>query len=163
MEIHMVNVTFITVGTLKEDYLRDAVAEYVKRLSGFCRPKIVELKEVKLSESPSESEISAALSAEGERILAAAGQRSYKIALCVEGKQFPSEKLADIIDRACMVSSDICFIIGSSFGLAPEVKSACDLRLSVSELTFPHQLMRVILAEAVYRAFTIIKGTKYHK
>lgn len=159
----MVNVTFVTVGALKEEYLRAAVNEYVKRLSGFCRPRIVELKEVKLSDSPSESEITSALSAEGERILAAIPPRAYRIALCVEGKQLSSERLAELIDRACMTSSEICFIIGSSFGLAPEVKAACELRLSVSELTFPHQLMRVILSEAVYRAFTILKGTKYHK
>lgn len=159
----MVNVFFITVGSLKEDYLRAAVAEYTKRLSAFCRPSVVELKEVKLSDSPSKSEIDAALSAEGERILAAIPQRSYKVALCVEGKQYSSEKLAELIDRACLSESNICFIIGSSFGLSPAVKSACDLRLSVSELTFPHQLMRVILSEAVYRAFTIIKGTRYHK
>ena len=159
----MVNVTFITVGSLKEDYLRAAVGEYTKRLSAFCRPKVIELKEVKLPDSPSGSEIASALSTEGERILASIPPRAYKIALCVEGKQYPSEELAEMIDRACMTSSDICFVIGSSFGLAPEVKSACDQRLSVSKLTFPHQLMRVILAEAVYRAFTIIKGTRYHK
>ena len=159
----MLNVTFITVGNLKESYLRDATGEYIKRMSAYCRPNIIELKEVKVPDSPSKSEIDAALSAEAERILAAIPQRAYKIALCVEGKQLSSEELASAIDKASMEHSDICFIIGSSHGLAPEVKSACNLRLSVSKLTFPHQLMRVILAEAVYRAFTIIKGTKYHK
>ena len=159
----MINITFITVGNLKEDYLRAAVGEYVKRMSAYCRPNIVELKEVKVPDSPSKGEIDAALSAEGERILAAVPPRAYKIALCVEGKQLSSEELASAIDSATMEHSDICFIIGSSHGLAPEVKSACNMRLSVSKLTFPHQLMRVILAEAVYRAFTIIKGTKYHK
>ena len=159
----MLNVTFITVGTLKEDYLRSALGEYTKRMSAFCRPNIVELKEVKLPDSPSKGEIESALSAEGERILAAIPARAYKVALCVEGKQLSSEELADAIDAAAMEHSDICFIIGSSHGLSPEVKSACHFRLSVSKLTFPHQLMRVILAEAVYRAFNIIKGTKYHK
>ena len=159
----MVNVTFITVGSLKEDYLKKAVAEYHKRLSAFCKPNIVELKEVKLPDSPSAGEIDAALLSESERILAAIPPRAYKIALCVEGKQMPSEKLASTIENACMTHSDICFIIGSSFGLSQKVKAAADLRLSFSELTFPHQLMRVICAAAVYRAFTIIKGTKYHK
>ena len=159
----MLNVTFITVGNLKESYLREALGEYVKRMSAFCRPNIVELKEVKVPDSPSEVEINAALSAEAEKILAAIPPRSYKIAMCVEGKQLASEELAAAIEGASMEHSDICFIIGSSHGLAPEVKSACNMRLSVSKLTFPHQLMRVILAEAVYRAFTIIKGTKYHK
>ena len=159
----MLNITFITVGSLKESYLREALGEYVKRMSAFCRPNIVELKEVKVPDSPSEVEINAALSAEAEKILAAIPPRAYKIAMCVEGKQLASEELAAAIEGASMEHSDICFIIGSSHGLAPEVKNACNLRLSVSKLTFPHQLMRVILAEAVYRAFTIIKGTKYHK
>ena len=159
----MLNVTFITVGNLKESYLREAVAEYTKRMSAFCRPNIIELKEVKVPDSPSEVEINAALSAEAEKILASIPPRAYKIAMCVEGKQLSSEELASAIDKASMEHSDVCFIIGSSHGLAPEVKSACNLRLSVSKLTFPHQLMRAILAEAVYRAFTIIKGTKYHK
>ena len=159
----MLNITFITVGNLKESYLREALGEYVKRMSAFCRPNIVELKEVKVPDSPSEVEINAALSAEAEKILASIPPRAYKIAMCVEGKQLASEELASTIDKASMEHSDICFIIGSSHGLAPEVKSACNMRLSVSKLTFPHQLMRVILAEAVYRAFTIIKGTKYHK
>ena len=159
----MLNITFITVGNLKESYLREALGEYVKRMSAFCRPNIVELKEVKVPDSPSEVEINAALSAEAEKILSAIPPRAYKIAMCVEGKQLASEELAAAIEGASMEHSDICFIIGSSHGLAPEVKNACNMRLSVSKLTFPHQLMRVILAEAVYRAFTIIKGTKYHK
>ena len=159
----MVNVTIITVGNLKEDYLRQAVAEYQKRLLAFCRPTVIELKEVKLPDSPSKGEIESALSTEGERILASIPPRAYKVALCVEGKQLSSEEFAATIEKATLVSSDICFIIGSSHGLAPEVKAAADLRLSFSKLTFPHQLMRVVLTEAVYRAFTIIKGTKYHK
>ena len=89
--------------------------------------------------------------------------RAYKIALCVEGKQLSSEELAAKLEQVSAVSSDIIFVIGSSYGLSPRVKQACDLRLSVSKLTFPHQLMRVLLAEAVYRALNIVKGTKYHK
>ena len=159
----MIGVTFIVVGSLKEGYLRDGVAEYMKRLSGFCRPNTVELKESRLSENPSQNEINTALEAEADKILSSIPPKAYKIALCVEGKQYPSEKLAQIIEDACMEHSDICFIIGSSFGLSQRVKSSADLKLSFSQLTFPHQLMRLISAEAVYRAFNIIKGTKYHK
>ena len=104
------------------------------------------------------------LSAElGKQILAAMSPRAYKIALCVEGKQLSSEQLAKRIEEIGQTHGEVCRVIGSSFGLSPAVKSACDLRLSVSALTFPHQLMRVILLEATYRAFTIIKGTPYHK
>ncbi len=159
----MLNLTLITVGTLKESYLRDAAAEYAKRLGAFCRFEEKQLKEQKLPEAPSPSQIQAALAAEGQQILAAMPPKSYKIALCVEGKQFSSEELAAQLEDVCRSRSEICLVIGSSHGLAPEVKSACDLRLSVSKLTFPHQLMRVILLEAVYRAFNIIKGTRYHK
>lgn len=159
----MVQLTLITVGSLKESYWREAVAEYEKRLMAHCKPEIIQLKEVKLSENPSPAEISAALTEEGERILAAIPPRSYKIALCVEGTQFSSEELAHRLDSILLESGSLCLIIGSSYGLSPKVKQACDLRLSVSKLTFPHQMMRVLLLEIVYRAFGILKGTKYHK
>ena len=159
----MLSVKIITVGTLKESYLRDAVAEYTKRLSGFCKPTIVELKESKLSDSPSDKEIASALDTEAKAILAQISPRSYKIAMCVEGKQMPSEKLAATLERISTEASEVCFIIGSSFGLSDKVKAAADLKLSVSELTFPHQLLRVMLLESIYRAFTITAGTKYHK
>ncbi|MBE6601048.1 MAG: 23S rRNA (pseudouridine(1915)-N(3))-methyltransferase RlmH [Ruminococcaceae bacterium] len=159
----MLQLTVITVGNLKESYWREALAEYEKRLCAFCKPNIIQLKEAKLSENPSASEIAAALSDEGKRILAAIPPRAYRIALCVEGKQFSSEELADKLDAAVTSNGSICLIIGSSFGLSAEVKSACDLRLSVSKLTFPHQMMRVLLLEVLYRSFSILKGTKYHK
>ncbi len=159
----MINLKLISIGTLKESYLREAFSEYSKRLSGMCRFESVELKEYKLSDSPSQTEIDAALEEEGKRVLALMPARAYKIALCVEGKQFSSEELAKRIDDAAQTHSEICLVIGSSYGLSPNVKKACDLRLSVSALTFPHQLMRVICAEAFYRAFSINKGTKYHK
>ena len=159
----MLSVKIITVGTLKESYLRDAVAEYSKRLSAFCKLSVVQLKESKLSDSPSEKEIASALDAEAKMIFAEISPRSYKIAMCVEGKQMPSEKLAETLERISGEASEVCFIIGSSFGLSDKVKKAADMRLSVSELTFPHQLLRVMLLESIYRAFTIIAGTKYHK
>ena len=159
----MLQLTLITVGNLKEGYWREALAEYEKRLGAFCKPNLIQLKEARLSENPSQTEIDAALAEEGKRILAAIPPRSYRIALCVEGKQFSSEELAQKIEAATAESSSMTLIIGSSFGLAPEVKASCDLRLSVSKLTFPHQLMRVLLLEVLYRSFSIIKGTRYHK
>ena len=159
----MLNIHFIVTGNLKESYLRDASQEYLKRLSGFCRPEVIELKEVRVPDSPSDKEIASALKEEGDRILALLPSRAYKIALCVEGKQFTSEELAQKLEAAAQESGDFYFIIGSSHGLDERVKAACDLRLSVSKLTFPHQLMRVILLESVYRALNIQKGTRYHK
>ena len=159
----MIQVTVITIGNLKEAYWRDALAEYEKRLGAFCSYRSVQLKEEKLSDNPSQKEIDAALESEGKRILASIPPKAYRIALCVEGKQFSSEALAKKLEAATEQHGALCLIIGSSFGLSPTVKSACDLRLSVSELTFPHQMMRVILLEALYRCFGILKGTKYHK
>ena len=159
----MVNVTFITVGTLKEDYWRQAMAEYGKRLSAYGRFSTVELRESRLPSEPSSAEIHAALDAEADKILAAIPPRTFRVALCVEGQGVSSEKLAQKLELACQTHSGLCFIIGSSYGLSEKVKAACDWRLSVSDLTFPHQLMRVILAEAVYRSFSIQKGAKYHK
>ena len=156
-------VRFITVGNLKESYLREAAAEYKKRLSGMCRVEEIELKEVKLPEDPSESEIKKALSEEAKAILAAIPPRSFPVALCVEGKQMSSPDLSRKLESVTAECGILCFIIGSSHGRAPEVKSAAKMRLSVSELTFPHQLMRVILYEAAYRCYQIAKGSKYHQ
>ena len=159
----MFNLTVITVGTLKESYLREACAEYEKRLKGFCRLEIIQLKETKLPEDPTDGQIAAALSAEGKQILAAMPQRAYRIALCVEGKQLSSEELAQKLEQISSSHGSAVLVIGSSHGIAPEVKAACELRLSVSKLTFPHQLMRVLLLETLYRSLGITKGTKYHK
>ena len=159
----MVQVTVITVGNLKEAYWRDAIAEYEKRLGAFCKPEILQLKEARLSDNPSVGEIQAALADEGKRILAAIPPRAYKIAMCVEGQQFSSEELAQKLDGVLTTTGSLCLIIGSSYGLSDEVKRSCDLRLSVSKLTFPHQMMRVLLLEMLYRCFGILKGTKYHK
>ncbi len=159
----MLGVKLITVGTLKEAYWRDAAAEYEKRLGGFCRFESVQLKEEKLSENPSDGEIRQALEREGGRILAQIPPKAYRISMCVEGKQLSSEELAEKLEEIGESHGEVCFIIGSSFGLADSVKQACHLRLSVSKLTFPHQLMRVLLLETVYRGFHIQKGTRYHK
>lgn len=159
----MATIKFISVGTLKEDYLREAVKEYEKRLSGFCNVVEVNIKEAKLPNDPSDGDIKRALAEEAKAILAAMPDRSYKIAMCVEGKQFSSEELAAKLESAFSAANEICFVIGSSHGLDDSVKNAADLRLSISKMTFPHQLMRVLLLEGVYRCMNIIKGTKYHK
>lgn len=159
----MLTVRIIAVGSLKEAYLREAVAEYRKRLGGFCRVEEVSIKESRLPDNPSAQEIASALQEEGRQILSAMPPRAYRIAMCVEGKQLSSEQLAEKLETASQTASEVDFVIGSSFGLSDEVKAAADLRLSVSALTFPHQLMRVILYEAVYRAMNIQRGTRYHK
>ena len=159
----MLNVKIITVGSLKESYLKDAIAEYSKRLSAFCKLEIAELKEYKLPDQPSESDVKKALAEEATRISAAITPKAYKIAMCIEGKQLSSEELAEKIEEISQISGTICLIIGSSHGIDESLKAECDMKLSISKLTFPHQLMRVMLLEIIYRALNIIKGTKYHK
>ena len=159
----MANITIISVGTLKEDYLKDAVAEYKKRLSQYARVEEINIKEEKIADEDDSSQVKRALEAEGEKILAAIPKGAGKIALCVEGKQYDSPALASLIGKMADESGKIAFIIGSSHGLCDSVKRAADVRLSVSALTFPHQLMRVVLLEALYRSFTILAGKKYHK
>ena len=156
-------VRFITVGNLKEAYLREAATEYKKRLSGLCRVEEIELKEVRLPEDPSESEIKKGLAEEAKAILAAIPPRAYVVALCVEGKQFSSPDLSRKLESVTAETGELCFIIGSSHGLADSVKAASDCKLSFSKLTFPHQLVRPLLFEVIYRSFTILAGKKYHK
>lgn len=159
----MANVTVITVGTLKEGYLREAVAEYKKRLSQYARVEEIELKEERINNEDNRAEIETALSKEAEKILAAIPKDALKIALCVEGKQYSSEELARLIGEGNDRGGKIALVIGSSYGLSEKVKRECDVRLSFSKLTFPHQLMKVILFESLYRSFTILAGKRYHK
>ena len=159
----MLKVKIIAVGSLKEDYLRAAVAEYKKRLGAYCEITLCELKETKLPDRPSESEIFSALEAEGAKIISEIPQKSFAIALCIEGKEYSSEDFAAFLDNVRMQSGTLCLIIGSSFGLSEKVKSVCRARLSFSKMTFPHQLMRVMLLEQLYRAMNISTGGKYHK
>lgn len=158
----MFKVTIISVGNLKEKYFAEAMKEYEKRISAYAEIRNINLKEENL-DNLREGDIAAALEREGTAILASMPQRAYKVALCVEGKSLSSEKLAELVTSAKDMQGEICFVIGSSHGLAPKVKAACDYRLSVSALTFPHRLMRVILTEAIYRALSISNGGKYHK
>lgn len=159
----MAEITIITVGTLKESYLKDAVAEYTKRLSQYARVEEISLKEEAIKNEDDPTEIARALDAEGERILARIPKESARVALCIEGKQYDSQGLAALVSRLVDEKGRITFIIGSSHGLSPRVKAECPVKLSFSALTFPHQLMRVILCEALYRSFTIIAGKRYHK
>lgn len=160
----MLNVNIICVGKLKEKFLTEAIKEYSKRLSAFCKLNITELDETKLPDKVSDAEVAIALKSESEKILAKIGKDSFKIAMCIEGKMMSSEELSKLFDKVCLEGkSRIDIIIGSSFGLSDEVKKAADLKLSVSPMTFPHQLFRVMLLEQVYRAFQISTGGKYHK
>jgi len=159
----VINIRFIVLGNIKEQFLRDAVAEYTKRLGAFAKVELVELKETKLPDNPSQSVIAAALEDEAQRISAAIPPRSCVWALAVEGKQMSSEEFAARIENVSMTASTLCLIIGSSHGLSEKIKNTADYKLSLSKMTFPHQLFRVMLLEQVYRAFNIIKGTKYHK
>ena len=159
----MVRLTLITVGSLKEEGLRSLCAEYAKRLGAFCALRVVELKEEPIRDEGSAKLIAAALAAEGRRILEAIPPSSFRIALAVEGKMPASEELAALIGRAGDTHGAITLIIGSSYGLSDEVKAACDARISLSRLTFPHQLARLVLLEALYRSYTILSGKKYHK
>lgn len=159
----MMTVNIVCVGKLKEAYWRDACAEYAKRLSTFCKFSIIELEESRLPAEPSDALIEKALAQEGARILEKCAGGKI-VAMCIEGKEQSSEKLAaSISDYAVGGANKISFVIGSSFGLADEVKKRADIRLSMSPMTFPHQLARVMLCEQIYRAFSINNGSKYHK
>ena len=160
----MLSVKVICIGKLKEAFMREASNEYQKRLSRFCAFNIKELPESTLPDEPSQALIDAALKKEGEMILSEIPSGAYSVALCIEGKQLSSPELAEKIEEVALSGkSSVCFIIGSSFGLSPEVKQRCDLKLSFSKMTFPHQLFRVLLLEQIYRAFSITNKMKYHK
>ena len=157
-------IRIICVGKLKEKYLKEAIGEYAKRLSRFCNFEICELNDEKIPDNPSESECKRVLKTEGDLILRHISKDSYVVALCVEGKAFSSEVFAQKIASVTLSGkSTIDFIIGGSLGLDDSVKSRSDLKLSFSSFTFPHQLMRLILAEQVYRAFKINSNEEYHK
>ncbi|MBR6567330.1 MAG: 23S rRNA (pseudouridine(1915)-N(3))-methyltransferase RlmH [Clostridia bacterium] len=160
----MQNITLICIGRLKESYLRDAVSEYIKRLSGLCRLNLVELPAEKLSDNPSKKEIENALESEGKKILEKIPKGAYVYTMCIEGKQKSSEELSSEMDSLAVRGySNIAFIIGGSFGISERVKSVSDYRLSMSKMTFPHQVARVMLLEQIYRSIQISIGTKYHK
>ena len=158
------NITAVCIGKLKESYWREAIAEYSKRLNRYCTLQIDELKEERLQDNASAAEEEAVKEAEGRSILKHVKSGSYVIALDVRGKVLSSESLAEKLKTLGIEGkSDVTFIIGGSLGLSPEVLARADLRLSFSAMTFPHQMMRVILLEQIYRAFKINKNETYHK
>ena len=160
----MININFIVLGKLKEKYMKEFSAEYEKRLSGYCKLTVTELEPVKLSDNPSEQEIKNALAKETQMIKAKISKNSFVFSMCIEGKQMSSEELSKKLeDIALSGKNNITFIIGSSFGLSDEIKQMSDYKFSMSKMTFPHQLARIMLTEQVYRALSITNNAKYHK
>ncbi|MFC5631555.1 MULTISPECIES: 23S rRNA (pseudouridine(1915)-N(3))-methyltransferase RlmH [Streptococcus] len=157
-------IKMITVGKLKEKYLKDGIAEYQKRLGRFCKLEMVEILDEKTPDKASDSENQSIMEKEASRILRKISDREFVIALAIEGEQFPSEKFSRILENITVKGySDITFIIGGSLGLAPSVKKRANLLMSFGKLTLPHQLMKLVLIEQIYRSFMIQQGSPYHK
>ncbi|MDR7000041.1 23S rRNA (pseudouridine(1915)-N(3))-methyltransferase RlmH [Neobacillus niacini] len=158
------NISIVTVGKLKEKYLKQGIDEYLKRLSAYAKVEVIEVADEKAPEELSESEMLQVKQKEGERILAKISQDAHMIALAINGKMQSSEELADTLDKlATYGKSKIAFVIGGSLGLSDEVLRRSNEQLSFSRMTFPHQLMRLILVEQIYRAYRINRGEPYHK
>lgn len=158
------NINIICVGKLKEDYLKSAIVEYSKRLKRFCKLNIIEINDEKIPDNASKAEEDKILDTESVQILKHINPSHYNIVLCIEGKALSSEEFSDKLSDAFKNGkSTINFVIGSSLGLSPKVKDIADIKLSFSKMTFPHQLMRVVLLEQVYRSFKIMSNEKYHK
>ncbi len=161
----MRTINIICVGNLKEKYLREAAAEYEKRLSAYCKLKITELSEYKLPDKPSPSEIAKCIESEGAAIAAKIPQNAVIAAMCIEGEMLSSEGFSDRLTQIMSdeSASELCIIIGGSYGLWDEIKKKAKLKLSLSRMTFTHQISRVLILEQLYRAFQISTGGKYHK
>ena len=158
------NIKIITVGKLKEKYLKDAIAEYAKRLTRYCKLEVVELADEKTSENASQKEEEMVKDKEGKSILQKIKDNEYVIALDLKGKHITSEEFSEFIsEKAVMGQPNITFVIGGSLGISQEVLARADYKLCFSKMTFPHQLFRVMLFEQIYRAFRIINGEPYHK
>ena len=154
----------VTVGKLKEKYLKDGIAEYSKRISRFAKLEMIELSDEKTPDRASELENQKILEIEGQRILSKVGDRDFVIVLAIEGKTLSSEEFSKQLEEASIKGfSTLTFIIGGSLGLSSSVKNRANLSVSFGRLTLPHQLMRLVLAEQIYRAFTIQQGSPYHK
>lgn len=160
----MLRITLITVGKIKEKYFKDACAEYEKRLSSLCSLKTVEIEPSKLPENPNPSQIESALECEAGKIISSIPCGAFVISMCIEGGQIDSESFSEKLDSLGITGkSNVCFIIGGSYGLSGRVKEHSDLRMSMSAMTFPHRLARIMLLEQIYRAFKISQGGTYHK
>ena len=159
-----IHVQFLCVGKMKEKFYIDAAAEYVKRLGAYCRLQVVELPEERLPANPSRAQIDAALEKEGAAIRARLAPGAALVALCVEGEEKSSEALSRLLAGwSAAGTGSLAFVIGGSHGLHPDIKAMARLRLSMSPMTFPHHLARVMLLEQLYRAFKIDEGSGYHK
>ena len=160
----MFSVTLLTVGKLKEKFYLAAVEEYAKRLGAYCKFKLIELPETRLPEDPNQTEIDAGLAKEAEQIFQNIPKGAWFCVLTPEGKELSSEAFAEKLKSIKLEGkSTACFLIGSSFGIDPEIKRLADLRLSFGPMTFPHHLVRVMAVEQLYRAETIQAGARYHK
>ena len=160
----MLHVDIVAIGRLKEPWLREGMAEYLKRLSAYCSPEVIELPEYRLPENPSPAQIAECVEKEGERILAKLPKGACTVAMCIEGKMMSSERLAAYLQKTAVDGvSTFALVIGGSYGLSERVKASASLRLSMSPMTFPHQLARVMLLEQLYRALSINANAKYHK
>ena len=157
-------IKIVTVGKLKEKYLKDGIAEYSKRLSRFANLEMIELADEKTPDRASDSENQKILELEGNRILSKIGDRDFVIVLAIEGKILSSEEFSKQLEQAPINGfSTLTFVIGGSLGLSSQVKKRANLSISFGRLTLPHQLMRLVLVEQIYRAFTIQQGSPYHK
>jgi len=160
----MLSIKIICVGKLKEKFYLAAAAEYIKRLGSLCRLEIDELPESRLPAQPSDAEVEAALRKEGESIALRIPSGALTVAMCIEGSQLDSLRFSGFLEACALKGrSRICFLIGGSEGLSEEIKERADLRLSMSKMTFPHHLARIMLLEQLYRAFQIRDGSRYHK
>ena len=160
----MLSVKLICVGKMRERFFLDAFSEYQKRLGAYCRLELTEPAEQRLPDRPSLAEIASALEKEAGEILRSIPTDAYVVALCVEGEQIPSEGMAELLAaRENSGKPKLCFVIGGSYGLSERVKQRADLRLSMSKMTFPHHLARIMLAEQLYRGYKIRERARYHK
>lgn len=159
----MLPITVITVGKLKDRFFEDASAEYMKYLKQFSKTEIIEIPAATLPDAPAASQIQSALEKEAEQILKRIPNNAFVAAMCIEGKQISSEDMAEMLKTNQQTGKSVVFVIGGSYGLAETVKKRADARISMSRMTFPHRLARIMLLEQIYRGFTINAGKTYHK
>lgn len=159
----MIKIKIISVGKIKEKSLKLLIDEYIKRLSRFAKLEVIEINDLPVPDNPSESEISAVITKEGLEISKYINSRSYVISMCIEGVKKSSEKFANLLENTQNNFSEIIFVIGSSHGLSDDIKNKSNFKLSMSDMTFPHNIAKFMLIEQIYRAFKIINNESYHK
>jgi len=157
----MYKIKIVCVGKVKESYFREGIDEYLKRLSRFAEVKVIELKEENITDNPSDAEIEIIKSKEGENILK--NLSGKVVSMCIEGKKYSSESFSKLIGDVKNSTGELTFVIGGSYGIDNRVKEKSDIKLSFSDMTFPHTMFRLMLVEQIYRAFKILENSKYHK